>query len=332
MTENEEQQHYHHSPETTELEKFLSRGLEKIEPFTSQILIGCLVLTVAAVGGILFYRNAEATQQASWQRYVECRAAEDFEALAKDYPETTVGHWAQLQAGRLFLEEGLNQALTDRSTSDDRLGEAQKAFQTLLDAKPIPEIEEEALYGQATTLEALSDGKNLDKAVDYYQQLLDTYPESQHAAWAKDRLESLAKPEAVAFYKWFRTTNPKPADRPMPQDFPSTSEIPSLPDLNLPSEESAEKTEEMSTTVSPDEQAPAFPENPEKKSDSQPTGDRPPAPETSESTTDAADAKEVPVEEKAETSPEEKANPPAEEPETSDSKTESTKTDDPADS
>jgi hypothetical protein len=249
-------QHFHH-PDQTELGKFLSRVWRQIEPYTMQIIVAVVLVTIVSVGMILWARSVGADRTAGWERFVTSRAPDDFLALANEYPNSPVGYWARLEAGRGFLQEGLSLAMTNRAASDERLNQAQEAFDRLLATRGLPsEVREEALFGMATTLEALSDGDN-EPAIQAYEQLFREFPDSRHALWAEHRAEALRSGASREFYTWFRQQQPKPSDRPLPRDL-------QLPDsgfdhsqlqmpfgLDLP-EERAESPLDLPPTVQPD--------------------------------------------------------------------------------
>jgi hypothetical protein len=240
--------HYHHGPEQTELEKGLNTALTRVEPYSNQILIGFVVVALVLLAGIFWFRSSGARHTAGWDEFIKCRAPEDFLAVADNYPGLPVGEWARLQAARQFMSEGLAQALTNRETSDERLTKAKDSFDELIHSGRQPEVREESLYGLATCLEALSDGKD-ETAIDAYQQLLQEFPESQHRLWANERVAALKLKSTEGFYAWFRQQNPKPAERPKPQDVPAQPAEEGFPELNLPSEPQGDKTESGPITV-----------------------------------------------------------------------------------
>ncbi|SFI38167.1 tetratricopeptide repeat protein [Planctomicrobium piriforme] len=225
--------HYHHAPEQTELEKALNKGLTKAEPYSNQLLMAFIAVAVILVGGIFWYRSTGARQTAGWDEFAVCRAPDDYLALADKYPNLPVGEWSRLQAGRQFLAEGLGQALTNRASSDERLNKALGCYEQLVKLNGQPNLREEALYGLATCREALSDGDD-KPAIEAYEQLLNEFPDSQHRLWAQERVNALKTKTAEGFYAWFRKQNPKPADRPKPQDIPSTPPEDGFSDLKLP--------------------------------------------------------------------------------------------------
>lgn len=229
--------HYHHAPDRTELEKALHTSREKLQPYTMQIVAAVLVALVLGVGAIIWSSQTSASKSAGWDEFLvaQGKGAAELEAVAEKHPATNAGIWARLQAGRNYLLDGLNAALTDRSLSDENLKKAKACFDKLLEGgAAIPgEVREEALYGLATSLEALSDG-NTQLAMDAYEALLKDFPNSNHLPWVKARIEALKLPETKEFYAWFRTQTPQPVDRSMPLDLPTQPppDDMKLPDIN----------------------------------------------------------------------------------------------------
>ncbi len=265
--------HFHQTPQPNELGKVLNKGLEKAEPFYN-IILAIVVAAVIVAGGFVFWkRSVDSQKRIGWDEFAVCRAPDDYLALADKYPELPVGQWSRLQAGRQFMGEGLGQALTNRSASDERLNQAKKAFEVILKKPTKPELREEALYGLATTLEALSDGNPKD-ALQAYEQLLSDYPDSQHRLWAKERVNALKTKDAESFYAWFRKQNPKPADRPSPLDIPNNPPEDVFKELQIPSQNSTSGSKTAPATPAgemkielpkPEGDAPKnFPENAEK--------------------------------------------------------------------
>lgn len=228
-----EEHHFHHAPDQTELEKWINSTLEKIEPYSNQILLGFIVVTVLAVGGIFWSRNADTVKTAGWADFVAASTPDDFADLAEEFPDTPVGQFAQLQAGRQYLNEGLNAIMTNRSVANEQLNNAKEQFDNLLKQNPPPEVREEALYGLAASLEALSDGDN-EPAIKAYEQLVSEFENSKHAKWAQTRIEELKSDDASQFYAWFHKQNPSPDDRPKPSDVSTEDkDAIKLPDLGL---------------------------------------------------------------------------------------------------
>ncbi len=226
-------QHHHSHSEPNEFGKLLNKSADVAKPYTNQILAGGIAIIVVLAAVMFWMRGTNAQNTIGWDEFAVCRAPEDYQALADKYPNRPVGQAARLQAGRQYLREGLEQALANRAVSDERIKLAKDAFDALLKPGGNPQFREEALYGYATTLEALSDG-NDKNAIEAYEQLLKDYPESQHRLWVNTRIAALKSPNAEGFYAWFRKQNPKPADRPTPQDNKPASPDDIFNQLQLP--------------------------------------------------------------------------------------------------
>ncbi len=226
--------HFQHEADKTELEKWLNAGLSKVEPYSNYVLIGFIGATVLLIAGIFWSQSAGASRTAEWEEFVENRVPEDYLAIADKNPDSPVGSWALLQAGRGFLQEGMRNSLSNRETSDARLQEASDAFEKLLKRSNAPSTaREEALLGLGTAREVL-EGGNPSSAIEAYQKLVDGFPESRHAPWATQRINELQKESTKDFYAWFRKQNPKPVDRSLPSDLlPQNSEIPEVGLLDL---------------------------------------------------------------------------------------------------
>ncbi|MFG0335097.1 MAG: tetratricopeptide repeat protein [Maioricimonas sp. JB049] len=223
---------HRHELAENDLEKLLNRGLERIEPWSNQILIGFLVVTVVVAGTIVTMRTAGASRERGWAQMAACRAADDFAEVADEFDGSVVGAWARLRAADGWLEQGVELSLTDRSASTARLEQAEAAYNQLLQSSVAPsEVREQALYGLALTLEANSDG-DTGPAIKAYEQLLDEFPQSRFQTWAENRIEELGTGRVQQFYAWFHNAQPKPQDRPLPQDFSGLPSSP--PDSSVP--------------------------------------------------------------------------------------------------
>ncbi|TWT58547.1 hypothetical protein KOR42_19280 [Thalassoglobus neptunius] len=297
--------HFHHEAETTELEKWLKAAGKKIEPYSNQILIGAIALAVVAAIAIYWVRSSDASQGAAWQQFVKATTPAEYEKVASTFSSSQVGAWAMLESGRGHLREGLNTALTNRESSDKSLSQAKDAFSQVLDhPHATDEAKADAIYGLATALEVLS-GDDLNQAIEQYQRLIDTYPGSQHVAWATQRIKDLKKRSAAEFYAWFRKQNPEPDDRRLPSDLTNQGTIPGAEELDLLIPDSDEVGEpvqplgvgpENTNTVPeemPAEETPeddASPEAPEFPSGTDSSGTEPSGTESSETASPAPEA------------------------------------------
>ncbi len=225
-----------HQLAQNDLQVGLTRGLDRIEPYTNQILAGVVIATLVVVGLIFWLRSSTATSDAGWMRIGSARTADEFLTVADDFPGTAAGNWATLQAARMSYSTGIETSLTDRKSSDESLKQAKDLYDKLLKTKTTPELREEALKGMGLTLEATSGG-DVSEAIKAYETLIKEFPDSTFRDYAAHRVEELKAPGASDFYAWFRKQDPKPAPRPEPMDGRPAGDTslrtPDLPDIDL---------------------------------------------------------------------------------------------------
>ncbi len=295
-TENQPaaEHHFQHDPDKTELEKVLNVSLDKIEPYSSQLLVAFVAIALLFGGWIYMSRTSGQVSTVGWKEFASTTAPSDFKAIAEKHPNAPVATWALLQAARGYTSEGLQQALTNREASDESLGEARDAYKQLLDRgqKVPPEAREEALFGMATCLEALS-GADTSEAVAAYETLLKEFPQTRHRRWADRRIAILKQPQTEAFYAWFRKQNPTPDDRPLPKDLMHGGGI-DLPGFEIPTGTGSSKP---AMSDAPGGSAAPFPEDAPDKTPASATPPAPALPAPSDSAAPAAEKEVKPAEE-----------------------------------
>ncbi|MBX3440893.1 MAG: tetratricopeptide repeat protein [Planctomyces sp.] len=216
-----------HQLARNDLQRALNSGFDRIEPYTNHILGAVLVGTLILVGAILWMRTSESSQDEGWTQMMAAQSADDLRNVAADFPTSSAAPWATLQAARLYYNRAVEASLTNRAASDEDLLQAKELFQELLQKQVVAEIREGALDGLARTLEASSSGDE-SEAIRTYETLIDEFPDSRFAEYARHRVDVLKQPTTSQFYAWFRKQNPKPLDRPLPQDGAGTPPLPSF--------------------------------------------------------------------------------------------------------
>jgi hypothetical protein len=202
--------------------------------------------------------------------------------------------WAWINAGEMFLHNGIELSFSSRTVALADLEKAQNAFEQVLNNTSAElDARERALNGLARTLEALSDG-DTQPAIDAYKQLIEDFPESRFRRWAEFRIEELGSPAAQEFYAWYHEQSPDPADRPLPSDNPhaglegfSPFLNPSTGESNLPDLDLDEILGPSDTDVGADTQSPAPEEEatPSTEGDAQSTGPQLGPPESEDTDT-----------------------------------------------
>ncbi|RLS54858.1 MAG: hypothetical protein DWH91_10825 [Planctomycetota bacterium] len=284
--------------DTTEPSELLRWWLESrrwVDRHANKILLTVIVGTVVLVASVVMARSTRAKNEAAWRAFGVSKVADDYRKVAEDHPGTSAEHPARMVAAREYLSQGMQQVTANRKASDENLENAKTQLSKLLDDKSTPkDIREEALLKMAVCLESLSDG-DLKSATEAYERLLKEFPTTLNKSWVEEKLKILAKPETAAFYRWFRTTNPSPEDRPKPQDIkpseapniqldgegiappssgdaaremPAEGAVPPVTPSEIPSEKpatetpAAEKPAEAATTPEKTPEAPAVSEKP----------------------------------------------------------------------
>ncbi len=133
---------------------------EFFEKHQTKIVGGVLILIaifLAALGWWLWKLQVE---DKAMRRFHEARSAEEFQALAQEYPNTSAGGFAQLQAARDHQAHA-------------RWAEAAAAHQEFLKYHRKSPLAGVAELGHARCLEALND---TDAALSAYQKIINTSP------------------------------------------------------------------------------------------------------------------------------------------------------------
>ena len=286
------------APPQNELAHWFTDFQRKVEPHTNKIVLAILLATVGLVAYLVLTRSAAAKTNAAWTKYYACNSAEDFKRVAEDNAGNPVEPWARLEAARSYINSGIVQAMVNRKASNESLENGREQLETLLKSDSIsPDLRELALVQMATCLESLCDG-DVKPVTEAYQKLLDKFPGSHYAPWAKNRLEVLQKPETAEFYGWFQKAQPAPPERMKPKDA-LHGEVPNLKSIL----DDPAPPETGTDPKSPLKEDPAAPETPEKPAAENPAKE------------DPAKAPEAPAAEKhAEKAPEKPAEPAEETP------------------
>lgn len=313
---------HRHELAENDLSKLLSKWGAEFDKHANAILTVLIVVALAAAGIIFWTRTSAATRALGWTDLANASSAEDYESVAETYAGTPVAQWATLRAADGYLREGIRLSLSDRSASNERLGQAQTAYEALLNNSSVPpEIREQVLLGYGLTLETLSDG-DTSEAIAAYEKLLHEFPETRFERYATDRIEELKTGGAQEFYAWFHGIDPKPADLPGPQDGPQlpgagdlSNLLPELGGSGIPEtapEETSDSpedepnpfaSEEMKESSEGSQEAPASDSDkspPAEPASEEPASEEPADETTADETKSEEPAPETPAEEPAE--------------------------------
>ena len=237
---------HRHKLHRNELADWLSAWNQRIKPYSNAIFIGVLVVAVGIVAVSFWTQRWREEAVDAWDRYYQVAAPasmgdlvalEELEGLAVQTQSRKVAHCAALTAADLHLARGCQEIFKDKFKAGQDLRRAVEHYRLVQDESREPILLEQACYGLARAYEALAGTSesqgSLQKAVETYQELVDTWPNGPYAERASARLEDLNREETKAFYDQFAQFDPKPAE-------PSLPGLPGgVPEGGIPFEEGA---------------------------------------------------------------------------------------------
>ena len=209
---------HRHELAENDLAKLLNRWGAEFDKHVNVVLTVLVVVALLYVGYWFWSSSSSAANADGWKELAAATDATGFVSVAEKFPGTHVAEWATLRAANSYLQSGIRNSLSNRPASNDDLQQASESFESLLSNSSIlPAVREQALVGNALTLETLSDGDTSD-AIAAYEALIDEFPTSRFASFAEDRIVSLKTGGVQEFYAWFHQLNPTPDDRALPDD------------------------------------------------------------------------------------------------------------------
>jgi hypothetical protein len=164
---------------------------------------GTIAAVIVGLLAIVLVSNMVWTGMSSsaevWSKLETAKSPGDRVQIAEDYPKSPAATWARLQAATEYYNQGFADLPNNRDVALPTLKKALDNFDAVGKESPqdSPQARAAAL-GKARTLEARNE---LAKAVEQYQFVAKSWPDSPEAARAGELAAALEKPEAAAFYK-----------------------------------------------------------------------------------------------------------------------------------
>jgi hypothetical protein len=241
--------HYVHHEDEVQLAKLLKDSRPFLEKYGTTIIYG--LAAIMAVAAVVVYVQKQPAPTAEVSRnLLLATTAEDYQAVADEFPESPIGILARLRQADRELEDAVSSMFTNREAAKDSLESADKAYKQLEDRKDINDsVRERVLVGLARVAECRCDGTDdaISAASAAWERVLKTFPDSKtFKTIAEERIKRLASADSREFYAWFSTQNPKPGDDLMmpqdggPEQVPAAPSFPSLLNLGQPDASTAQ--------------------------------------------------------------------------------------------
>ncbi len=158
---------------------------------------------VAAVVGLFVISQLTSRSRSSgsdvWAKVEMAKKAEDRLEIVRQNPDSPAANWVLLQSASEFYNQGLADMPNNRDVAVPLFQKAIALYEQIEKAAPKDALEvREAALGKARALEARY---KLSEAIEQYQRIATTWPDTPQAKQAKQLAEILQTPEAAEFYK-----------------------------------------------------------------------------------------------------------------------------------
>ncbi len=206
-----------HELQTNELADQLGHWIERVRPHMATIALAFVAAT--AILAVWFYwaSSKERLVEQAWRAYMFAGSnpqgdfVKELNVVADEYSDTQAGLWAAQTAADVEAGQAVRMLFQETSTAETGLASAIKGYERVLDNKLIknsPMLERRAHFGLAQALEASGD---LTKAIDEYQAVIDSSPDTGMAKVSQQRIDHLSSDSTKKWYNWFANQKPAPS-------------------------------------------------------------------------------------------------------------------------
>ncbi|MDZ4818697.1 MAG: hypothetical protein SGJ20_06965 [Planctomycetota bacterium] len=174
-----------------------------------------VVLAVAAIYFCwhLIQSNSTRNKADAWEAYSSALGLESdqakqeaLEVVFKTYSDVPAGQFAEVELADMLLKEGIDSLFSNRVAGQKALKKAITHYEAVLLKDPSNElVSARATFGLARAHESLNE---LTAALDNYKRLTQATGSQPYALLARQRIESLSKPESQSWYNWFVKQEP----------------------------------------------------------------------------------------------------------------------------
>lgn len=213
------------SPEIEEnmLVSWFDKKFGFLKPHYNLIGLVTILVLLACVLGAVLYNVSRENYASQWNQlnlsltnYLNDQKTDHLTDMAADLPGTEASLWALQIAGDQELNSGMSKMTNPanfpgedsdnlRSTALRHINNAKKNYTQILESQiHRPEmLEIRTVFSLARACESLGEW---DNAIKYYSQLVESYPESDFADFAKRGIARVSNPDFVKFYEDFRSS------------------------------------------------------------------------------------------------------------------------------
>jgi hypothetical protein len=120
-----------HELQTNELADYLGTHLQRIQPYSTHLMVGVIALAVLLAGSVYYITKQRAKRGISWTDYFDAIGARDarsLEEVGKLHNGTKAALWAQQSAGDIKLATGAGSLYSDRKEAEKSLKDAEKLY------------------------------------------------------------------------------------------------------------------------------------------------------------------------------------------------------------
>lgn len=182
----------------TQLARWLRRGMEKGPKFWG-LAIGSVVALTAVLYLVNAFSQGDPKRAIPWESLATAKDADERLKVAEEFPTSPAASWARLQVAGLRFNEATQKLTTDREEAVALLGRALELYREVEKSTSNRDPQARlAALGAARTLEARNELKD---AIEQYQKVASTWPDTDEAKQATRLAEALKRPENVKFYE-----------------------------------------------------------------------------------------------------------------------------------
>lgn len=192
---------HRHELQTNELSAGLARWVDKVKPFTGQIVTGLVLLALAYAGLTAWDAQSAEKERAAWDAFALATDTSDPEMQSlqrvagdEQYAGTKMQEWAYVGWADRQVLNAMGSYLFDREKTNDRLRNVSGIYEGMAKSATDPQVRNRARFGLARVYELQN---KLDEA--YEQYLLVQGDLQPHASERVKRLDSEEVREACSW-------------------------------------------------------------------------------------------------------------------------------------